>query len=123
MVPGCSSLAFYRESSLEGVNEQEIMQQSTCRRPMQGRTLRLAQVVWIVLVILLLGVFIAALPPYFSFLQTTCSTPYNCFGVPTAEHVHTLKSVGLTVSYYAWFNVVFSVIEALICLSLGLVIF
>ena len=44
---------------------------------MQGRALRLAQVVWIALVILLLGVFIAALPPYFSFLQTTCITPYQ----------------------------------------------
>ena len=79
------------------VQEKEIMKQpGNGHLNMQGRSLRLAQIMWGVLVILLLGVFIAALPPYFSFLQTTCSTPYNCFGVPTAEHVHTLESVGLT---------------------------
>jgi hypothetical protein len=69
------------------VQEKEIMKQpGNGHLNMQGRSLRLAQIMWAVLVILLLGVFIAALPPYFSFLQTTCSTPYNCFGVPTAEH-------------------------------------
>jgi hypothetical protein len=105
----------------------QIAEKPTAQREentrLHGRTLRLAQVVWVVLIIVLLGIFIAALPPYFSFLQTTCVTPFNCFGVPTAQHVHTLKSVGLSVSDYAWFNVVFDVIEALICLTLGLVIF
>jgi hypothetical protein len=90
---------------------------------LHGRTLVQAQVLWGILIILLLGMFIAAFPPYFAFLQTTCINPNNCYGVPTAAHVQTLKAVGLSLRDYAWFNVIFAVVEELICLVLGLVIF
>src|SRR5579871_3207704 len=106
------------------VQEREAFKQpDNSHLNLHGRALRLAQAVWLFLVVLLLGVFIAALPPYFAFLQTTCTTPLNCFGVPTAAHVHALKSVGLSVRDFAWFNVIFAASEALICLALGLVIF
>ena len=106
------------------VQDRETFKQSDhSHLHLRGRTLRLARVVWLLLAALVLGVFIAALPFYFAFLQTTCTTPLNCFGVPTTAHVHTLKSVGLSVRDFAWFNVIFATSEALICLLLGLVIF
>lgn len=98
-------------------------QHSNGRSTLQGRTLRLAQVTWIVLVVIVLGIFIAALPTYFAFLQTTCVRLIRCNGVPTAAHIQTLRASGFTVRDYAEFNVIFSVTEELICLTLGLIIF
>jgi hypothetical protein len=104
--------------------EKEVMEQhSNGRSTLQGRTLRLAQVTWIVLVVIVLGIFIAALPTYFAFLQTTCVSLIRCNGVPTAAHIQTLRASGFTVRDYAEFNVIFSVTEELICLTLGLIIF
>jgi hypothetical protein len=79
----------------------------------------LARVAWFVLVLVTLSLFVATLPIYFTHLQTPCLTPPCSFGQLTPDAAQALSESGFSLSNYALFVIIFSVILALVCLAIA----
>src|SRR5947209_20226622 len=74
-----------------------------------GGWLLLARVVWIVMVVLALGLFFASLPTYFAYLHIIVKPSPEVSGPQlTANDVRSLEAVGLSLDFYAWFNIIVS---------------
>src|SRR5258706_3397439 len=71
---------------------------------LSGRWLILARAAWIVLVVCILGYFIASLPETFVTLHQACSGAWctNATGRLTASQIHSLLQVGISLDTYAW---------------------
>lgn len=90
---------------------------------LHGCWLIIARSIWVTLVILTLAIFVIFLPPYFAQLQTPCTGPICALVQPTAATVRALRQIGLSVSAYATFTLVFTIVTASICFLVGGVIF
>src|SRR5205814_3721066 len=79
---------------------------------LHGRWLVLARVVWVAVVVLALGLFIASIPTTFASLHMLC-TAASCsnVGQPT-DYVQELQAVGLSMDFYATYIVVFIIVFA-----------
>ncbi len=89
-----------------------------------GRRLVLARIIWGLLVILTGGIFIAALPLYVAHLQTICVGGQCHAAQLTPSQAQALfRAFGLSLSLYAVYNVALTAIFALVCLTVGFVIF
>jgi hypothetical protein len=84
-----------------------------------------ARAVWVALVVLSLGLYIAALPVYYQQLQTACVNVVTC-NVPgelTAKGLLALHTFGFSANGYAAFNVIFWAIIEAIWSAIGFFIF
>jgi len=89
---------------------------------LRGRRLILARVVWVTVVSLLVALFLARLPAYYTALQTVC-TGAMCGAQPTPDSAQVLQKLGLSVSIYAAFTLALTIALAFVCFTLGAVIF
>jgi hypothetical protein len=92
---------------------------------LSGSWLIVARAVWVALVVLSLGLYIAALPVYYQQLQTACVDVVTC-NVPgelTAKGLLALHSFGFSASAYAAFNIIFWAIIESIWSAIGFFIF
>src|SRR6266702_5122486 len=91
---------------------------------LHGRWLVLARVVWIAVVVLALGLFIASIPTTFASLHILC-TAASCSNVGqlTADYVRELQAVGLSMDFYVTYIVVFIIVFAFGYCAVGAVLF
>jgi signal transduction histidine kinase len=90
---------------------------------LRGRRLILARVAWLTVVSLIAALFLARLPAYYTALQTVC-TDFACGYVqPTLDTAQTLQKLGLSVGAYAALTLALELALALLCFTLGTVIF
>jgi hypothetical protein len=89
---------------------------------LRGRRLILARVIWVTVVSLLVALFLARLPVYYTALQTVC-TGAACAAQPTPDSAQVLQKLGLSVSIYAAFTLALTIALAFLCFTMGAVIF
>ena len=92
---------------------------------LSGRCLILARVVWIVLVLFLLGTFIASLPASYAALHQPCVGTWcaSSNGQLTASEIRALSLRGLSLDAYAWSWIAINGGEALVCFVVGGILF
>src|SRR5215471_9773192 len=92
---------------------------------LRGRKLILARVTWVAVVSLIVVSFLAMLPAYYTALQTVCTGGMaTCGGAqPTPDSAQALQKLGLSVGIYAAFILALTLALALLCFTLGAVIF
>jgi hypothetical protein len=93
------------------------------RTRLHGRGLILARVAWIAAVTLIVAPFLAMLPANYTFLQTVCAGAMCGSAQPTPDSAQALQRLGLSVSAYAIFTLALTIASALVCFTLGAVIF
>src|ERR1700724_1408135 len=89
---------------------------------LRGTWLVLARIGWMVFTLLAIGLFFASLPPYFAYLHIVNSTfP----GGPqlSPSDVQALHKFGLSLDFYAWFQIGINLITLMIYLFVGIVLF
>ena len=87
-----------------------------------GRGLVIAQVAWVILVVLTFAVFVASLPVYFIQNQTICSGPACPPGELTSGSAQAFESLHLSLSTYATFRLLLAVVTAFVYFSVALVL-
>ena len=91
---------------------------------LHGRWLLLARIVWVIVVLLTLGLFVASIPSYFSYLHILTATPTTDFGSQLArQDAQQLQVVGLSIDFYAWYSVIFTSIFVIVYSLVGLILF
>jgi len=92
---------------------------------LKGRWLLLSRSVWVMLVLLTLGIFIAGLPIYYSQLQFACIGNTACYlnGALTPAGVHALHELGISPRGYAVYTIALYIIMSLVWIIVGLLIF
>lgn len=91
---------------------------------LQGGTLLLARGIWVAGVLLALGLFAASMPGYFASLHMVCEPAHCDLGVQlSARDVPVLRSAGISLTFYALLQMLFTVLFLSICAALGLLIF
>jgi len=90
---------------------------------LRGRRLILARVAWVTVVSLIAACFLARLPAYYTALQTVCTYPACGYVQPTLDTAQTLQKLGLSVGAYAALTLALEIALALLCFTLGAVIF
>jgi len=90
---------------------------------LHGRRLILVWIVWGLLVILTVGIFVAALPVYVGQLRTLC-VGVGCDGpsLSAAQAQSLWRTFGLSPDLYALSNGAFTALFELVCFTLGCVI-
>ena len=88
-----------------------------------GRRLMLARVVWVAVVSLIVALFLATLPAYYTLLQTVC-TGAMCGAVqPTPNSAQAMQKFGLSIGTYATFILALTLVLAFLCFAVSAVIF
>ena len=90
---------------------------------LRGRRLILARVVWVTVVSLIVALFLARLPAYYTAIQTVCTGAVCGSAQPTPDSAQVLQKLGLSVSAYAAFTLALTIALAFVCFTLGAVIF
>src|SRR6266516_1224324 len=90
---------------------------------LRGRRLILARAVWVAVVTLLVGLYIAMLPAYYTLLQTVCTGAPCGLGQPSLDSAQAIQKLGFSVGTYATFTLALTLASALLCFTLGAVIF
>src|SRR5262245_22003393 len=90
---------------------------------LRGRGLILARVAWVAAVSLILAVFLARLPAFYTELQTVCTGAFCGYVQPTLDTAQALQKFGLSVAAYADFTLALELALALLCITLGAQIF
>jgi hypothetical protein len=89
-----------------------------------GRWLALIRAAWLTIVILALALFVASVPSYFVYLHRLAPQSVSDAGVQLSRHdLQTLQAVGLSIDFYAWYNVLLNVLFILSFVLVGLLIF
>lgn len=97
---------------------------STSGTILRGRTLLLVRSVLILLVLLMMGLFIASLPVYLSLFHTVCSVAAQCAsGQLSAKTAPVIQSLGLSLNAYAAIVVSIKVVAVLVWLFVPALIF
>jgi signal transduction histidine kinase len=89
---------------------------------LRGRRLILARVAWVSVVSLLVALFLARLPVYYTLLQTVCAGALCGYVQPTPDSAQVFQKLGLSVSAYAAFTLALTIALAFLCFTLGAVI-
>jgi len=88
-----------------------------------GRFLRGAQAAWILVAVVALLLVVVGLPPFFTQSQSLCAGS-ACNGVQVSpEQAHALATHGISLTTYAWYSVVVTLLSTLIWFSAGWLIF
>jgi len=90
---------------------------------LSGRWLLIGRGAWVSLVLLTLAIFVVLLPSYFAQLQTVCSSPTCALVQPTPDTVQAIQHLGLSISGYATFTFVLTLVTAGVCFLVSGVIF
>src|SRR6266699_667793 len=91
---------------------------------LRGGWLVLARVVWVAVVVLTLGLFIASIPTTFADLHMLCTAASCTTGGPlTPDGVRELQAWGLSMDFYATYMVVFIMVFAFGYFAVGAVLF
>ena len=91
---------------------------------LHGRWLVFARVVWVAVVVLALGLFIASIPTTFADLHILCTAPSCTVSGPlTPDDVRELQAWGLSMDFYATYIVVFIMVFAFGYFAVGAVLF
>ncbi len=90
---------------------------------LHGRSLILARVAWITVVTLVVALFLARLPAYYSALQTLCTGATCGSEQSTPDSAQALQRLGLSVDIYAVFILALTIALAFLCFTIGAVIF
>src|SRR6266496_990807 len=93
---------------------------------LRGRWLLLVRVVWVVIAVLALGLVIASIPGYFSFLHVLCTgTLATCRnnGQITPYYLRALQALGLSLDSFATYLVALDIVFAVVYASIAAVIF
>jgi hypothetical protein len=93
------------------IQHQQSMKKKT---NLNGNILNLARYIWLILIILILAFFLANIPVYYSQLQTVCTHPLCAHWQLTLANVIALQKVGLSVTIYAVFNLLLSLLSAFV---------
>ncbi len=105
----------------------------TMRRPtehqeseerLRGTWLALARAFWVAFALMALALFVVSIPSYFAYLHILSPVSVSDWGSQISlKDLQTLQAVGLSIDFYAWYNVIFSILFTLIFVLVGLVIF
>jgi hypothetical protein len=100
---------------------------------LHGRWLLLARLVWVAVAITALAIILFSIPSSFEYYQSACSAGSEVcseravgqdrVNTPTPEGVRALRDMGLSLRYYALFNVVVEKIFQLVWFAMGAIIF
>jgi hypothetical protein len=90
---------------------------------LHGRWLLIARVASGSLVLLTLASFVVLLPSYLAQLQTVCTGPTCALVQPTAVTAQAMQQLGLSVSSYATFTFMLTLVVAVVCFCVSGVIF
>ena len=90
---------------------------------LRGRRLILARVAWVAAASLIVAVFLARLPAFYTELQTVCTSAFCGYVQPTLDTAQALQKFGISVGAYADFTLALELALAFLCFSLGAVIF
>ena len=93
------------------------------RTRLSGSSLILARVAWVVVVTLLVVLFLAMLPAYYTLLQTVCTGAPCGLAQPTPDSALTLQRLGFSLGAYATIPLALTSASACLCLAVGAVIF
>ncbi len=90
---------------------------------LQGRLLRVAQAAWILIAVLACILFVVSLPVFYTQTQSIC-TGNVCNGVQIShEQAHALAAHGISLTGYAWYSVLVTILSTLVWFSAGWLIF
>jgi len=106
-------------------NGQPSEQANASSARLQGHWLLAARVGWVAIVAWALALCIISLPAYYQRLQIPCTSTIACQlnGALTSAGMRTLHTIGLSLSSYAIYNVVFGMILIVIWSIVGFIIF
>ena len=90
---------------------------------LSGSRLILARVTWIAVVTLLVALFLAMLPAYYTLLQTICIGATCAPTQPTPDSAQGIQKLGLSLSAYATFTLALTIALAFLCIAVSAVIF
>jgi len=93
---------------------------------LRGRWLVIARVGWVVITLLTLGLLIASIPTYFVSLHLLCSSdPATCRngGQLTPNGLQAFRAAGLSLDFYATYEVALYVLLIIVFAAIGAVIF
>src|SRR5215471_16181450 len=90
---------------------------------LRGRRLILVRVTWLAAACLIVAIFLARLPAFYTELQTVCMGAFCGYVQPTLDTAQALQKLGLSVSAYADFTLALELALALLCFTIGAVIF
>src|SRR5947209_20114015 len=91
---------------------------------LQGAWLALARTFWVAFALLALAFYVVSIPSYFAYLHVISPVPVSDWGSRISlKDLQTLQAVGLSLDFYAWYNVIFNILFLLIFAMVGLVIF
>ena len=90
---------------------------------LHGVWLVLARAVWVVIVLLALGLFVASIPIYFAYLHSLTTTPNSAGPQLNHSEIQALHNLGLSLDFYASYSVVINILLVLGYLVVGGVIF
>jgi hypothetical protein len=90
---------------------------------LQGRFLRVTQAAWILVAVVSFLLFVVSLPSFYTQTQSVC-TGDACNGVQVSPvQAHALAIHGISLTSYAWYSVVVTILSTLIWFSAGWLIF
>ncbi|HEY6406666.1 MAG TPA: hypothetical protein VIY29_04270 [Ktedonobacteraceae bacterium] len=89
---------------------------------LRGAWLVITRIGWVVIALLAIGIFVAALPPYFAYLHVTNTTSPNGPQLAPSD-VRELQRLGLSLDFYAWLNIGVSAFILLVYVLVGVVLF
>lgn len=89
---------------------------------LQGAWFVLARTAWVAITLVAIGLFVVALPSYFAYLQGINTTSPNGPQLPLSD-VRELYRLGLSLDFYAWLNISVIVLNLLVYVLIGIVIF
>jgi hypothetical protein len=91
---------------------------------LQWHWLLLARIVWVVVVSLTLGLFVASMPSYFAYLHILAATPTTDAGAQLGrQDVQQLQMFGLSINFYAWYSLILNTLFVTVYSIVGLVLF
>jgi WD40 repeat protein len=90
---------------------------------LRGRRLILARVAWLVVVSLIVALFLAMLPAYYTLLQTVCTGVTCAIWQPTPGSALALQKLGFSVGTYATILLALTIATAFVCFAISAVIF
>jgi hypothetical protein len=96
---------------------------SAANTHLSGRRLILARVLWVTVVTLIVVLFLARLPTYYTALQTVCTGAFCASAQPSPDSAQAMQKLGLSVGTYAAFTLALTIALAFLCFTLGAVIF
>jgi hypothetical protein len=96
---------------------------STENTRLSGSRLILARVTWVAVVTLIVALFLAMLPAYYTLLQTICTDSRCGLVQPTPDSAQGIQKIGLSLGTYATFTLALTIILAFLCLAVSAVIF